>query len=109
MLRWIAAGAVHADAPGLIVAEAGNALAVSVRGGHIPHAEASDMLRWVIDGPIERHEDAILGHAAFAASVLVGLSVHDGLYAVLAESLGVPLVTADRRLAERVSDAVLVT
>jgi predicted nucleic acid-binding protein len=33
-----------------------------------------------------------------------GLSVYDGTYAALAESLGVPLVTADAKLARRLGD-----
>jgi predicted nucleic acid-binding protein len=67
------------------------------------------MLVWVIDGPVERHDDAALAVPSLELSLAAELSVYDGLYAVLAESLGVPLVTADRRLAERVPGAVLVT
>lgn len=108
ILAEIAGGHVHAHAPGLIVLEVGNALALYLRTGRLALAKARAMLRWVIDGPVERHEDALLAIAALEVSTAVGFSVYDGLYAVLAESLGVPLVTADRRLAERSPDAVLV-
>jgi predicted nucleic acid-binding protein len=36
------------------------------------------------------------------------LSAYDSFYAVLARALGMPLVTADRRLAEAVPESMLV-
>ena len=47
--------------------------------------------------------------AALELAATRRLSGYDALYVVLAEALEVPLVTADRRLAELVPDAVLVS
>jgi len=43
--------------------------------------------------------------AALDLALALGLSVYDGTYAALAERLGVPLVTADRKLARKLEEA----
>ena len=45
--------------------------------------------------------------AALVTAIDLGLSAYDGTYAALAESLDVPLITADRRLAAAVPNAEL--
>jgi len=46
--------------------------------------------------------------AALDVAITTGLSAYDAFYAVLSATIGVPLVTADRKLAAAVPGAVLV-
>jgi predicted nucleic acid-binding protein len=50
-----------------------------------------------------------MASAAIDLAVRMGLSAYDAFYAVLAATLDAPLVTADRKLADAVPGAVLVS
>ncbi|MGH3111644.1 MAG: type II toxin-antitoxin system VapC family toxin [Gaiellaceae bacterium] len=106
-LERITTGDTRADAPDLLVAELSNALALAVRTGRLELASAQLLLSSVLDGPIVLHPVAALAPAAIELASGTGLSAYDAYYAVLADTLGVPLVTTDRRLGEAVPGAVL--
>ena len=107
-LDHITTGAVKANAPDLLVAEISNALALPIRTERFDLPSAQLLLTSALDCPIQLHPTTALGPAALDLAGASGLSAYDAFYAVLAAQLGMPLVTADRRLSEAVPDAVLV-
>jgi len=109
LLAEIGDTALVAHAPDLIVAETANALAVAVRTNERSLESAQFLLGVFAASPIELHASTPLAPAALELAATRRLSAYDALYAVLADALEVPLVTADRRLAELVPRAVLVS
>lgn len=88
---------LHLHAPHLIDAELGNVLRRQEIAGAISPAEA-DAGR-LAGAAVIRHRyghDGLLGAAAWA--LRHNVTFYDALYVVLAAALGVPLLTADRRL-----------
>lgn len=109
--EWIGrvrGGEVQGHTAELAFTEAANALLGYVRAGMLSPADASRMLEVLLMLPLRRH-GAALAQAASHAALELGLSVYDGSYAALAESLDTVLVTADRRLAAAVPRAELVS
>lgn len=104
----IARGDVHGHAPDLVGPEAANALLRLVRADALTLRDARRQIDEVARLPLERHPSARQLAAAFELARGSGLSVYDAVYAVLAEALDAPLVTADRGLAAAVPQAVLV-
>lgn len=108
--EWAAridAGEVDAAWPSHLYAEVANGLVNLVRSGRVDAGEARDVYAALESVAGESVPVEALAAAALPFALDRGLSLYDALYAVLAEALGAPLVTADRRLAEAVADAVL--
>jgi predicted nucleic acid-binding protein len=91
--------------PTLIYAEVANALLQLHR-----HGLSIDRARAALDAMHAHDANArpveSLVRAAWAMALSRSLTVYDACYVVLAEALDVPLVTADRRLAEATRNAV---
>jgi predicted nucleic acid-binding protein len=93
--------------PHLIDAEVGHALRREVAAGRLGEDEADAALLDLIRMPLRRIDHIALVHRAW--ELRHNLSFYDGLYVALAESLDVPLVTLDRRLARAAGDVTEVT
>ena len=81
---------------------------VSSWSGRLDVDDARRLADDVARTPLDRH--ASLGQVgpAFEFARVANLSGYDAFYAVLAEALDLPLVTADRKLAAAVDGSVLV-
>jgi predicted nucleic acid-binding protein len=108
LLDRVAEGATVGHAPDLIVAEVSSALALAVRTERRSLGDAQSLFELLASSPIELHPTTPLAAAAIELAATREMSAYDAFYAVLAEALGVPLVTADRRLASAVAGSVLV-
>ena len=109
--KWVAAvdqGTVQGHTATLAFTEVANALLGYVRAEALSLADATRALEALAGLPLELHGPE-LAPAALGAAIDLGLSAYDGTYAVLAESLNAPLVTADRRLAAVVPSAELLS
>ncbi|HEY2041249.1 MAG TPA: type II toxin-antitoxin system VapC family toxin [Jatrophihabitans sp.] len=85
-------------APGLVDYEVVSALRGLTLGGHLSAHRAEDVLTDLDDLPLQRWPAAdLLRRRAF--QLRRNLSAYDAAYLSLAEILGCPLVTRDRRLA----------
>jgi predicted nucleic acid-binding protein len=109
LLARIADGASVGHAPALIVAEVSNALALAARTEQRSLDEALRMVERLVSSPLRLHPLAPLAPSAIELAATSLLSAYDSFYAVLAAALDLPLVTADRRLAEAVPGSVLVS
>ena len=92
-------------APVHIDVDVASALALMQQSG-VPAGDIRVRLEIYLRIPLKRFEVAPLMLDAWDRQG--GLYVSDGLYVALAEHLGVPLVTRDRRLADTCSRAILV-
>ena len=85
--------------PELVYAELPSALAQSVRAGLLDARDAGEILDGLLRLPVRRHRQSRLAAASLTLALELGLSAYDASYLALAQTLGAPLVTADRRLA----------
>lgn len=108
LVNRIAKEETLAHAPDLVIPEVTNALRMRIHAGRWPVEEARERLDVFQRWPIEVHRCGPLGGATLEAAAERGISAYDAFYAVLAEVLEIPLLTADRRLAAAVPGALLV-
>lgn len=101
----IAHHALHA--PAHFDAEVLSALGRLARGGLVDDANASAKLGVLAEAPIARH--AIGSVLLEAWGHRENLRLADAVYVVVAQNLGLPLVTTDQRLASAVPIAELVS
>lgn len=108
---WVGAverGEVEGHVPDLAYAECASAVGTYVRAKHLDLEAAADTLSGIAELPLVSHSLARLARPSLTLSFERGLSAYDATYAVLAEILAVPLITADRRLAAAVPNAQLI-
>lgn len=108
---WVAAvdhGTLQGHTATLAFTEAANALLGYVRADTLSVADATQALQALAGVPFQLHGPELVA-PALSAAVELGLSVYDGTYAALAESLDAVLVTADRALAAAVAHAELLS
>lgn len=105
----IDSGSINGHAPDLIGPETTNALLNLVRVGRSSPQTAATMLEAANASRIVRYSSGQFARPALELALATGLSAYDAFYAVLADALDVPLVTADRKLAAALDGAVLVS
>ncbi|MGH2934431.1 MAG: type II toxin-antitoxin system VapC family toxin [Gaiellaceae bacterium] len=103
---WLA---THVAWPAFIYLEAAHTMLRLHRNRLLSLDEATRALDTLMVLPADVTPTEMLVRAAWSVALARNLSVYDACYVVLAEALGAPLVTADRRLAEATPNAVLLT
>lgn len=86
-------------APELLDIECASVLWKAVRRGELSPDEAAERLDVIAEAAIERLPCAVLLPGALRQALRFGHPIYDCLYIEAAARLGLPLVTADRRLA----------
>jgi predicted nucleic acid-binding protein len=87
------------SAPDLFALEAANALRAYAARGDLTAAAATDALADLLALPIALVPSRALATGSLGAALELSLTAYDAAYVMLARSLRVTLVTADRRLA----------
>ena len=108
-MRAVEAGDVEGHVPDIAYAETASVLTKYVRSDLLPAKVAGEILEEVVKLPLFTHGHARLARASLALALEYRLSAYDASYLALAQSLDVPLVTADRRLAAAAENAELLT
>ncbi|MGG5819328.1 type II toxin-antitoxin system VapC family toxin [Falsiroseomonas sp. HW251] len=94
----VAVGQQRLLAPDLLDTECASVLWKAARRGELTPAEAEERLAIIAEADVERLPSAVLLAGAMRHALQLGHPVYDCLYIEAAARLGLPLVTADRRL-----------
>ena len=94
-------------APDLIYAEAGNTFWKRVARGEMDESEAHAAVAVFRRLPLRIYAHTRLMGVALELALRTGCTVYDALYLALAVARDTPMVTADRRLFERISASPL--
>ena len=92
-------------APAHWLAEAVNVLWAKVARGQLAREEASIRAVALRQAPVRPAPLADFVEPALRLSLLLGVTVYNSLYIVLAQSLGASFVTADQRLIRKLAEA----
>jgi len=98
-VRLVEAGDVEGHVPDLAYAETVSGLVKYIRADLLVRELAAEILDGMVRLPLVTHGHVRFATASFVLALELGLSAYDASYLALAQSLDVPLVTADRRLA----------
>ena len=105
---WFEEG-LELNAPGLLRLEVTSALTKYVERGIIDAGKAQKGFRIFREIALDYHEeDWQLIEEALKSSLTIELSIYDSVYFVLAKRLEATLITADRRLMDRIGTEIKV-
>jgi predicted nucleic acid-binding protein len=90
-------------APGLIVPDIGNILWKKILRQEVTSAEAELACKILRFAKIEIHDMQRHSSMALSMALALGHPVYDATYLALAQALDIPMVTADRRLVNKLS------
>jgi predicted nucleic acid-binding protein len=89
--------------PDLFYAECGNILWRQTQRGNCTAALAASHFAGVAQLPLQRTATADLCPDALTLALAHGITVYDACYVALAQRLAIPLITADEKLANKLS------
>lgn len=89
-------------APALIISETASALLKYVRTGDVPRESAMAAIN-ALPSMIDQRPSGSFGARAMGLAIDLEHSVYDCFYAVCAETMRLPLLTADRKFAAKLS------
>lgn len=92
------AGEVDLVVPDVFFVEVSNALLMAVRRKRLSGEEALQARQELMDLHLESSGTGFLLESALLLGLRLGLTAYDAVYLALAESQGIPLVTADKKL-----------
>jgi len=85
--------------PAAFDGECAAGLVRAVRRGRLSRDAGEEAWLGLLDLPLERMDSLLSVLAAMSIALDCGISAYDALYVALADELGLPLLTADARLA----------
>lgn len=103
LFALLGAGAVALSAPDLIYAECANILWKQVQRGNVTSTEATTHYATIAAAPLGITPIQALATDALSIALAHAISAYDACYVALAQRLGIPLITADQRLVNKLA------